>query len=97
VTEVQKRFSKGLQFQFSFVWSKLMDEGSDLFQGSTTTGGYSAPYYLISNNYPQLEYGPGSFDHQKNFKAIFTYELPFFKNQHGFVGRALGGWQLSGF
>jgi hypothetical protein len=31
VTEVQKRYSNGLQFQFSFVWSKLMDEGSDLF------------------------------------------------------------------
>ena len=97
VTEVQKRFSSGLQFQFSFVWSKLMDEGSDLFAGSTTTGQYSAPYYLVSNNYPQLEYGPGSYDHQKNFKAIFTYELPFFKNQNGFVGRALGGWQLSAF
>src|SRR5579872_3067782 len=97
VTEVQKRFSKGLQFQFSFTWSRLMDEGSDLFSGSTTTGGYSEPYYFVSNNQPNLAYGPGSFDHQKNFKAIFTYELPFFKNQSGFVGRVLGGWQLSGF
>lgn len=96
-TEVQKRFSKGLQFQFSFTWSRLMDEGSDLFSGSTTTGGFSQPYYFISNNAPKLEYGPGAFDHQKNFKVIFTYELPFFKNQQGFVGRVLGGWQLSGF
>jgi hypothetical protein len=97
VTEVQKRFSSGLQFQFSFAWSKLMDEGSDLFSGSTTTGGYSQPFYFISNSHPNLEYGPGAFDHQKSFKAIFTYELPFFKNQQGFVGRVLGGWQLSSF
>lgn len=97
VTEVQKRFSKGLQFQFSFTWSRLMDEGSDLFSGSTTSGQYSQPYYFISNSKPGLEYGPGAFDHQKNFKAIFTYELPFFKNQQGFLGRVLGGWQLSGF
>jgi hypothetical protein len=97
VSEVQKRFSNGLQFQFSFTWSKLMDEGSDLFTGSTTTGGYSQPFYFVSNNHPNLAYGPGAFDHQKNFKTVFTYELPFLKNQQGFVGRVLGGWQLSGF
>jgi hypothetical protein len=97
VSEVQKRFSNGLQFQFSFTWSKLMDQGSDLFTGSTTSGNYSQPYYFISNSHPGLEYGPGAFDHQKNFKAIFTYEIPFFKDQQGFLGHALGGWQLSGF
>ena len=97
VTEVQKRFSSGLQFDFSFTWSKLMDDGSDLFSGSTTTGAYSQPFYFVSNNQPKLEYGPGAFDHQKNFKTIFTYELPFFKNQPGFLGRVLGGWQVSGF
>lgn len=97
VTEVQKRFSNGLQFQFSFAWSRLMDQGSDLFSGSTTSGGYSQPYYFQSNSHPGLEYGPGAFDHQKNFKAIFTYELPFFKGQTGVLGHALGGWQISGF
>jgi hypothetical protein len=95
--EVQKRFAHGLQMQFSFTWSKLMDEGSDLFSGSTTSGEYSQPFYFVSNNAPQLERAPGAFDHQKNFKAIFTYEIPFFKNQHGFFGRVLGGWQLSSF
>ena len=97
VTEVQKRFAHGLQFQFSFVWSKLMDDGSDLFSGSTTTGQYSQPFYFVDNAAPALERGPGAFDHQKNFKALFTYELPFFKEQHGFVGHVLGGWQLSSF
>jgi hypothetical protein len=97
VTEIQKRYSNGLQFQFSFVWSKLMDDGSDLFSGSTTSGAYSQPFYFQSNNYPQLERGAGAFDHQKNFKGLITYELPFLKNQHGFAGRVFGGWQLSGF
>jgi hypothetical protein len=96
-TELQKRFAHGLQMQFSFTWSKLMDDGSDLFTGSTSTGAYSQPFYFKSNNDPQLERGPGAFDHQKNFKAIFTYELPFLKDQHGFLGRVLGGWQISSF
>ncbi len=97
VTEVQKRYSSGLQFQFSFVWSKLMDQGSDLFSGSTTTGEYSQPFYFQSNNDPKLEYGPGAFDHQKNFKVMITYELPFLKAQKGFAGHVFGGWQLSAF
>src|SRR5258708_12501666 len=37
VTEVQKRFSHGVQFQFSFTWSRLMVKASDLFTGSTPT------------------------------------------------------------
>jgi hypothetical protein len=97
VTEVQKRFSHGLQAQFSFSWSRLMDKGSDLFTGSTLTGQYSQPYYFISNSHPEFEYGPGAFDHQKNFKVLFTYELPFFREQHGLIGHALGGWQFAGF
>ncbi|HEX3744483.1 MAG TPA: carboxypeptidase regulatory-like domain-containing protein [Bryobacteraceae bacterium] len=97
VTEVQKRYSNGLQFQFSFTWSRLMDQGSDLFTGSTSTGAYSQPFYFVSDSHPNLEYGPGAFDHQKNFKVILTYELPFLKDQKGFAGRVFGGWQLSGF
>jgi hypothetical protein len=97
ISEVQKRFSNGVQFQFSFTWSKLMDEGSDLFSGSTTSGGYSQPFYFVSNNHPEFAYGPGAFDHQKNFKVVFTYELPFLKSQQGLIGHVLGGWQLSGF
>ncbi len=97
VTEVQKRYSKGLTMQFSFAWSKLMDEGSDLFSGSTTTGQYSQPFYFISNNAPQLERAAGAFDHNKTFKAIFSYELPFLKDQKGILGKIAGGWKVSSF
>ena len=97
ITEVQKRYNNGLQFQFSFTWSRLMDDGSDLFSGSTTSGQYSQPYYFISNKQPGLEYGPGAFDHQKNFKVVITYDLPFLKNNKGFLGKTLGGWQVATF
>jgi hypothetical protein len=30
------------------------------------------------------------------FVANYVYDLPFYKNQNGFVGRALGGWEVSG-
>ncbi|MBV9309055.1 MAG: TonB-dependent receptor, partial [Acidobacteriaceae bacterium] len=99
VTEIQKRFSHGVQFQASFTWSKLMDTSSDLFQGETTQGNFSQPYYYVSTNQnPKVfEYGPGAFDHTKTFKFNWVWELPFLRAQRGFLGQAFGGWTLSGF
>lgn len=97
VTEIQKRMSNGLQFQFSYTWSKLMDTNSDLFAGSTTQGSYSQPFYYISNSHMNLEKAAGAFDHTQNIKLNFSYELPFFGAQNGFLGHTLGGWQLTGF
>jgi len=97
VVEIQKRMSNGVQFQASYSWSHLLDEGSDLFSGSTSTGAYSQPYYFVSNNYPQLEYGNGAFDHRHGFKVALSYELPFLRDQRGFAGKVAGGWQITSF
>ncbi|HLG96436.1 MAG TPA: TonB-dependent receptor [Bryobacteraceae bacterium] len=97
VTELQKRFSNGLQFQLSYTWSKLMDFGSDLFAGETTQGSYSSPYYFITNTDNRNEYGPGSFDHTHSAKANFVYQLPFLRDKRNFWGEVFGGWQVSGF
>jgi Carboxypeptidase regulatory-like domain len=97
VTELQKRFSNGLQFQLSYTWSKLLDFGSDLFSGETTQGTYSSPYYFVTNNNNRNEYGPGGFDHTHSAKANFVYQLPFLKDQKGILGQIFGGWQVSGF
>ncbi len=97
VAEFQKRFSNGLQFQFGYTWSKLLDYNSALFAGSTTQGSYSQPYYYVTNSNAQNEYGPGAFDHTHSFKFNYVYELPFLRNSKGIVAQVLGGWQLSGF
>jgi hypothetical protein len=97
VTEVQKRLSNGLQFQGGYTWSHLIDFNSDLFAGSTIQGAYSQPYYFISNNHKNLERGSGAFDHRHNFKVAFTYQLPFLRDQKGFLGKVVGGWQVTGF
>jgi hypothetical protein len=97
IVEVQKRVSHGLQFQGSYTWSHLLDEGSDLFSGSTSQGSYSQPYYFVSNAYPQLEYGNGAFDHRHSLKLALSYELPVMRDQRGFAGKVVGGWQLTGF
>ncbi len=97
VAEIQKRYSNGLQFQGGYTWGHLLDFGSDLFQGSTLIGGYSQPYYFVSNSHKNLEYGSGGFDHRHGFKLNASYELPFMRDQKGVLGHIAGGWQLSGF
>jgi hypothetical protein len=97
VTEFQKRFSNGLQFQFGYTYSKLLDFNSALFAGETTQGTYSQPYYYVTNSNFRNEYGPGAYDHTHSFKFNYVYELPFLKHHKGLVGQVLGGWQISGF
>ncbi len=97
ITELQKRLRRGLQFQFSYTWSKLMDYGSDLFSGETTQGSYSQPYYFVSNARVNTEKGAGAFDHTHAYKLAFIWEIPVLRDQKGFLGQAFGGWQLSSF
>ena len=37
-----------------------------------------------------------SFDRRHVLVTTWTYRLPFMRQQHGFAGRVLGGWELSG-
>jgi hypothetical protein len=41
-------------------------------------------------------YGPLGFDRRNIFVATYTYRLPFFRSQNGFLGSAFGGWEFSG-
>ncbi len=42
------------------------------------------------------EYQLAAFDRRHILSINYIYELPFYKEQRGFVGKTLGGWQLSG-
>jgi hypothetical protein len=97
VAEAQKRMGHGLQFQTGFTWSKLLDLNSELFAGCSTIGGFTAPYYYVSNAQPNRYRGPASFDHRQAYKFNVTYELPILKNNKGFAGRVLGGWTVASF
>jgi hypothetical protein len=97
VVEAQKRMGHGLQFQTGYTYAKLLDVNSELFAGCSTIGGQTAPYYYLSNARPQLSYGRSAFDHRHSYKFNVTYELPFLKQEKGFLGHAFGGWVLASF
>jgi hypothetical protein len=79
-----RRLSKGLLFGASYTLSKSMDDGSNQRDIIPDT-------YYAGNLW-----GPSEFDTRHVFIANFLYELPFFHGQNNLVGKALGGWQISG-
>ncbi len=86
-----KRPTHGLNFQAAYTYGKALDTGSEL------------TYMGLDSNYPYLEgdtagsmKGYSLFDTRHRFTITYGYDLPFYKNQQGLLGRVLGGWTLSG-
>jgi hypothetical protein len=81
---VRHQFSRGLQVQAAYTWSKVL----------TNLIGTSAN----SNNANNLnqQYGPASFNNYQRFIISYSYDLPFGKGMTGMEGKLIGGWNVSG-
>jgi hypothetical protein len=94
---LNKRFSKGLQFNLAYTLSKAMDNAS-VDPGSTAGSGKpdlpNAGFTAQGNAFnTRANYAPSDFDRANRFSASFVYDLPSF----GSNSKALTGWQVSGF
>jgi len=82
---LNSRERHGLTFGIAYTWGRtLTNQSND--RGTETYNTYN----------PNLDYGPASLNQPETFVANYVYELPFLKEQHGFTGHLLGGWELSG-
>ncbi len=82
---LEKRFSSASLVKINYTWShSLTDSMSDRSNAPANT------YDLRQN------YGPSALDRRHVVTASYVYELPFMKDQKGFTGHILGGWQTSG-
>ncbi|MFN7932310.1 MAG: carboxypeptidase regulatory-like domain-containing protein [Bryobacteraceae bacterium] len=86
-TSLNRSFSKGLLFQTSYTWSKAIDNAD-------FTGG-------IYGFYPNTldargERGRANFDATHNFIGSLVYDIPFLRDRKDILGKAFGGWQVSG-
>ena len=92
---LSRRFTDNFTFTSAYTYSKLIDNASEVFG-------------VAANNQPQQAAVPSIFGGQPNERAVslfdrthrasftYVYELPFFRDQKGFVGKLLGGFQISG-
>ncbi|HSK70980.1 MAG TPA: hypothetical protein VK892_04750, partial [Pyrinomonadaceae bacterium] len=81
----QHRFSGSSQVNMAYTWAKNLTNNQ--------TDRSTAP----QNSYDaDAEWGRAALDRRHIFSTNFVYELPFYQDQRGFIGKILGGWQASG-
>jgi hypothetical protein len=89
---VTKRYSSGLSFNAFYTLSKAIDTGSE--QTSTVVD-TNAPASKKGGAAASLR-GLSAYHAAHRFVAGYSYELPIMRDQQGFVGRVIGGWNISG-
>ncbi|PYP91937.1 MAG: hypothetical protein DMG65_05725 [Candidatus Angelobacter sp. Gp1-AA117] len=85
---------KQLTVRTGYTFSKNLDNVSEIF--STFGGGNSVAFAQNPLNTGRGEYSFSGLDYPHTWTALFTEQLPFFKEQHGLIGHLLGGWTMSG-
>jgi len=83
-----RRFARGFQFDAVYRWAKSIDTLSNEGPGAVT-----------NQTFPQdlrQERCPSDYDVRHNLAVSGLWDLPFLRNRHDLVGKALGGWQIDG-
>lgn len=81
----ERRFTGTSYVKLAYTWSKNLTNNP-----SDRSNSPQNPYDIRS------EYQRAALDRRHILNINYAYELPFFRKQQGFVGKALGGWQASG-
>ncbi len=87
-----KRLSNDFSAGFHYTYSSFIDDGSEIFNPS---GGEVAVAQDSFNR--AADRARSTYDRPHVFTGNFVYELPFFREQQGFLGRLLGGFQVNSF
>jgi len=78
-----------------YTWSRGISNASEIF--STGTGGTTSAYAQNPLNIDQAERGVDGNSYPNAWGIQLTYNEPWLKDQHGILGRLLGGYFLNNF
>ena len=82
-----------LTLKSAYTFSKTLDNASEIF--GNLAGGSTNSASQSQVNYTGQEYGLSGLDFPNNWVLTVIEELPFYRSQHGWLGRTLGGWAVS--
>jgi carboxypeptidase family protein len=85
LARITHRFSRGLEFNANYRWSKSLDLCS-----SDQNCEQTYPFDQTT------EHGPSDFDVTHSLTAYALYDLPFFRSTSDWKGKLIGGWQVNG-
>ncbi|HLK09625.1 MAG TPA: carboxypeptidase regulatory-like domain-containing protein [Candidatus Angelobacter sp.] len=85
---------KQLQLRTNYTWSKTLDNVSEIF----ATGTAGNTLFAAQNPFQtgSAERSFSGLNIPNAFTVSATESIPFFKEQHGWIGHILGGWAVSG-
>jgi carboxypeptidase family protein/TonB-dependent receptor-like protein len=79
-----RRLTAGSMFQFSYTFSKSMDNSSNYRD-------------IVPDTYNTTNlWAPSEYDARHMIVINYLWDIPIFKSQSTLAGKLLGGWQLSG-
>ncbi|MDX6694901.1 MAG: hypothetical protein QOF02_2504 [Blastocatellia bacterium] len=93
--QVTRRFADNFMLTGAYTWSKLIDNASEVFgtAGNNAPQNQARPTILFSE---RLDRAVSLFDRRHRLSLTYGYVIPFFRDQHGFAGHLLGGFELTG-
>ncbi len=92
--EARRRLTNNLTITAGYTWSKLISNADEVFGIglATTTAFFSLPAVFGGG---AIDRSVSFFDRTHKSNLTWVYGLPFYEEQRGFVGRVVGGWQIS--
>jgi len=94
--EVKRRFADNFTLSGAYTYSKLIDNASEVFAQGGASSSTSVPQTPSILGGERLDRAVSLFDRTHRASFTYVYEIPLFRSQRGFIGRALGGFQLAG-
>jgi len=91
-TSLDKRLSGGITAGLHYTWSKFIDTASEIFNVSSGEVAVAQDSFNIG-----ADKAVSSFDRPHRLTGNFVWELPFYRDQSGPIGKIVGGWQFGAF
>jgi hypothetical protein len=91
-TSLEQRLSHGISGGVHYTWSKYIDTASEIFNPSGAEVAVPQDSFNI-----RADRAVSSYDRTHRLAGNFVWELPFYRDQSGPLGKILGGWQVSSF
>lgn len=95
--QMQTRAYRGLTATASYTYSKVIDNADEVYSASSQGAGSTTSLAYAQNplDINAGERGVANYSYPNIVSMGIVYELPFFKNQSGLMGRLLGGFEIS--
>lgn len=107
ISEIERRFSAGLQFRVNYTWSRNIDDNSGgvkfpIPNNSFANASFAVPLTRAQNPYnSRAERAPAATDTPHIFNLMAFWDLPVGRGKkwlsgRGWLSQTLGDWQISG-